>query len=123
MLWAVRNGNVFRAQEPVFQTFGNDDLSNRRNRRCNPRRTSARGNEQNEFIGDGSNGQPREVAADHRGTDVMKVALSWSSGKDSAWTLHLLRQNPEIQVAALIPTFNSEDNRVAMHAVRRALVE
>ena len=91
--------------------------------RCNPRRTSARGNEQNEFIGDGSNGQPREVAADHRGTDVMKVALSWSSGKDSAWTLHLLRQNPEIQVAALITTFNSEANRVAMHAVRRALVE
>ena len=60
---------------------------------------------------------------DHRGTDVMKVALSWSSGKDSAWTLHLLRQNPEIQVAALITTFNSEANRVAMHAVRRALVE
>jgi diphthamide synthase (EF-2-diphthine--ammonia ligase) len=53
----------------------------------------------------------------------MKVALSWSSGKDSAWTLHLLRQNPEIQVAALITTFNSEANRVAMHAVRRALVE
>ena len=53
----------------------------------------------------------------------MKVALSWSSGKDSAWTLHLLRQSPEIQVAALITTFNSEANRVAMHAVRRALVE
>src|ERR1700726_1679018 len=53
----------------------------------------------------------------------MKVALSWSSGKASAWTLHLLGQNPEIQVAALITTFNSEANRVAMHAVRRALVE
>ena len=54
---------------------------------------------------------------------MTKVALSWSSGKDSAWTLHLLRQNPDIQVAALITTFNSEANRVAMHAVRRALVE
>jgi uncharacterized protein (TIGR00290 family) len=53
----------------------------------------------------------------------MKVALSWSSGKDSAWTLHLLRQRPDIQVAALITTFNSEANRVAMHAVRRSLVE
>jgi uncharacterized protein (TIGR00290 family) len=54
---------------------------------------------------------------------VTKVALSWSSGKDSAWTLHLLRQKPDIQVVALITTFNSEANRVAMHAVRRALVE
>jgi len=52
-----------------------------------------------------------------------KVALSWSSGKDSAWTLHLLRQAPEIHVAALITTFNCAANRVAMHAVRRALVE
>jgi uncharacterized protein (TIGR00290 family) len=54
---------------------------------------------------------------------VTKVGLSWSSGKDSAWTLHLLRQMPDIQVAALITTFNSAANRVAMHAVRRALVE
>ena len=54
---------------------------------------------------------------------MTKVALSWSSGKDSTWTLHLLRQMPDIQVAALITTFNSIANRVAMHAVRRALVE
>jgi uncharacterized protein (TIGR00290 family) len=54
---------------------------------------------------------------------LIKVALSWSSGKDSAWTLHLLRQRPDIQAAALITTFNSEANRVAMHAVRRVLVE
>jgi uncharacterized protein (TIGR00290 family) len=54
---------------------------------------------------------------------VTKVALSWSSGKDSAWTLHLLRQKPDIQVVGLITTFNAEANRVAMHAVRRALVE
>jgi uncharacterized protein (TIGR00290 family) len=54
---------------------------------------------------------------------LTKVALSWSSGKDSAWTLHLLRQMPDIQITALITTFNSEADRVAMHAVRRALVE
>jgi diphthamide synthase (EF-2-diphthine--ammonia ligase) len=53
---------------------------------------------------------------------VTKVALSWSSGKDSTWTLHLLRQMPDIQVVALITTFNSAANRVAMHAVRRDLV-
>jgi uncharacterized protein (TIGR00290 family) len=54
---------------------------------------------------------------------VTKVLLSWSSGKDSAWTLHLLRQQPNIQVVALLTTFNSSANRVAMHAVRRELVE
>ena len=52
-----------------------------------------------------------------------KALLSWSSGKDSAWALHLLRQQPDIQVAALFTTFNSTADRVAMHAVRRALVE
>ncbi|MGA9978564.1 MAG: ATP-binding protein [Candidatus Sulfotelmatobacter sp.] len=54
---------------------------------------------------------------------MTKVILSWSSGKDSAWTLHLLRQQPDIEVAALLTTFNSQANRVAMHAVRRTLVE
>jgi uncharacterized protein (TIGR00290 family) len=54
---------------------------------------------------------------------LTKVALSWSSGKDSAWTLHLLRQRRDIQIAALVTTFNSGANRVAMHAVRRSLVE
>ena len=62
-------------------------------------------------------------ATGDRKSNVTKVALSWSSGKDSAWTLHVLRQQPDIQVAALITTFNSEADRVAMHAVRRALVE
>jgi uncharacterized protein (TIGR00290 family) len=54
---------------------------------------------------------------------LKRVALSWSSGKDSAWTLHLLRQNPSIEVVALITTINQEFDRVAMHAVRRELVE
>ena len=49
--------------------------------------------------------------------------MSWSSGKDSAWALHVLSQSPEIRVSALLTTFNSAANRVAMHAVRRALVE
>jgi uncharacterized protein (TIGR00290 family) len=55
--------------------------------------------------------------------NITKIVLSWSSGKDSAWTLHLLRQQPNIQVVALLTTFNSGANRVAMHAVRRTLVE
>lgn len=54
---------------------------------------------------------------------MKRVALSWSSGKDSAWSLHLLRQDPGIEIVALITTINQEFDRVAMHAVRRDLVE
>jgi len=54
---------------------------------------------------------------------LKRVALSWSSGKDSAWSLHLLKQDPEIEVVALITTINAEFDRVAMHAVRRELLE
>jgi uncharacterized protein (TIGR00290 family) len=54
---------------------------------------------------------------------VKKVLVSWSSGKDSAWALYRLRQSADVQVAALVTTFNSSADRVAMHAVRRALVE
>jgi len=53
----------------------------------------------------------------------MKVLLSWSSGKDSAWTLHVLRSRLGVDVAALLTTFNSVADRVAKHAVRRALVQ
>ncbi len=56
-------------------------------------------------------------------TSFKKVLLSWSSGKDSAWTLRLLRGCPDLQVTALVTTFSTEANRVAMHAVRRTLVE
>jgi uncharacterized protein (TIGR00290 family) len=44
--------------------------------------------------------------------------LSWSSGKDSAWALHVLRQSAEYEVTGLFTTINSEFERVAMHAVR-----
>jgi uncharacterized protein (TIGR00290 family) len=52
-----------------------------------------------------------------------KIWLSWSSGKDSAWALHELRASPEFEVAALLTTVNSDAGRVAMHAVRQALLE
>ena len=54
---------------------------------------------------------------------MTRVALSWSSGKDSAWSLHLLRQDPSIEVVALVTTLNEQFDRVAMHAVRRELLE
>ena len=52
-----------------------------------------------------------------------KVLPSWSSGKVSAWAFHALRQQPNLEVAGLSSTFNEAFNRVAMHAVRRELVE
>ncbi len=52
-----------------------------------------------------------------------RVLLSWSSGKDSAWTLHVLRHQQGLEVVGLFTTFNEAAGRVAMHAVRRALVE
>jgi uncharacterized protein (TIGR00290 family) len=54
---------------------------------------------------------------------LKRVAVSWSSGKDSAWSLHLLRQDPSVEIVALITTLNEAFNRVAMHAVRRELLE
>src|SRR5579872_4931258 len=54
---------------------------------------------------------------------MKRVLLSWSSGKDSAWTLHVLRQSSDVEIIGLLTTFNEAANRVAMHAVRRELVE
>ncbi len=54
---------------------------------------------------------------------MKRILLSWSSGKDSAWCLHVLRQQGEYEVVGLLTTFNEEADRVAMHAVRRELVE
>ena len=48
--------------------------------------------------------------------------LAWSSGKDSAWTLHVLRQRPDVEVVGLLTTVNQAFDRVAMHAVRRDLL-
>ena len=53
----------------------------------------------------------------------MKTLLSWSTGKDSAWALHLLRQRDDIELVGLVTTINAAFDRVAMHGVRRSLVE
>ena len=53
----------------------------------------------------------------------MKILLSWSSGKDSAWALHVLRQTHPGGVAGLLTTINESVQRVAMHAVRRDVLE
>jgi len=53
----------------------------------------------------------------------MKTLVSWSSGKDSAWMLHVLKQDPSIEIGGLLTTMNEEFDRVAMHAVRRKMLE
>lgn len=52
-----------------------------------------------------------------------QALLSWSSGKDSAWALHLLRQQNEVEVVGLLTTVNQVADRVAMHAVRSELLQ
>ncbi len=51
-----------------------------------------------------------------------KAWLSWSSGKDSAWSLEVVRRQDEYDVEALLTTVNAEYQRVAMHAVRESLL-
>jgi uncharacterized protein (TIGR00290 family) len=53
----------------------------------------------------------------------VKILLSWSSGKDSAWALHLLQKKRPGAVAALLTTVNEAMDRVAMHGVRRDVLE
>jgi uncharacterized protein (TIGR00290 family) len=52
-----------------------------------------------------------------------RVVVSWSSGKDSAWTLHRLRQRDDIEVVGLMTTLNQAFDRVAMHSTRAAVLD
>ncbi len=54
---------------------------------------------------------------------MKRILLSWSGGKDSAWALHVLRRSPEYKIMGLLTTINQAFDRVAMHAVRRELLE
>ena len=49
--------------------------------------------------------------------------MSWSSGKDSAFALHVARAENCVDVQGLLVTVNADADRVAMHAVRRTLLE
>jgi uncharacterized protein (TIGR00290 family) len=54
---------------------------------------------------------------------MKRVLVSWSSGKDCAWSLHLLRRQPDIEVVGLLTTMNAEFDRVAMHGTSRLILE
>jgi len=51
-----------------------------------------------------------------------KIIVSWSGGKDSAWMLHQLLQDPAWEVVGLFTTLNQEAERVAMHGVHAELL-
>ena len=52
-----------------------------------------------------------------------RILLSWSGGKDSAWPLHLLRQQSEYEVVGLLTTLNEKFRRVAIHGFREELLD
>jgi uncharacterized protein (TIGR00290 family) len=68
----------------------------------------------------------RAAATARTSTDAAVGArawMSWSSGKDSAFALHTIRAEHDIEVVGLLVTVNADVDRVAMHAVRRSLLE
>lgn len=52
----------------------------------------------------------------------MKILVSWSSGKDSAWMLHVLRRDGVGDVAGLLTSVNEQAQRVSMHGVREEIL-
>lgn len=49
--------------------------------------------------------------------------LAWSSGKDSAWTLHTARLEDRVDVVGLLTTLTEPFDRVSMHGVRARVLE
>lgn len=62
-------------------------------------------------------------AGDRRTPSATPVLLAWSGGKDAAWALHVLRQQPGIEVVALLSTITREYGRSSMQGVRVDVLE
>lgn len=52
-----------------------------------------------------------------------RVWLAWSSGKDSAYALHVIRSDPAYELAGLLTTVTRPFDRVAMHGLRTELLD
>jgi uncharacterized protein (TIGR00290 family) len=50
------------------------------------------------------------------------ILLSWSGGKDAAWTLQALRQDGDYEVVGLVTTVTEGYERIAMHGIRREIL-
>ncbi|MFN2569052.1 MAG: ATP-binding protein [Candidatus Dormibacteria bacterium] len=51
------------------------------------------------------------------------IALAWSGGKDSSLALAALREDPTVEVVALVTTITRDYDRISMHGVRRAVLK
>ena len=51
-----------------------------------------------------------------------KALIAWSSGKDSAWALHVMRRRGEVEIVGALTTVTETFGRVSMHGVREALL-
>jgi uncharacterized protein (TIGR00290 family) len=52
-----------------------------------------------------------------------KALIAWSSGKDSAWALHVVRQQQAFDVVGALTTITETFGRVSMHGVREELLQ
>lgn len=66
---------------------------------------------------------PRMMEGVRRREMKKKTLMSWSSGKDSAWALHLLQEDPTIHMLGLFTVIIQNESRVAMHATRLEMLE
>lgn len=57
------------------------------------------------------------------GATRTSALLSWSGGKDAAWTLHALRQAGDVEVVGLLCTLTEGRDRASMQGVRREVVQ
>ncbi|WP_373520680.1 diphthine--ammonia ligase [Aquiflexum sp.] len=57
------------------------------------------------------------------GKDKIKISLSWSGGKDSAFALWHLLQSGEFEVVRLHTVFGEETKRVGLHGIPEELID
>lgn len=55
--------------------------------------------------------------------DTPRALISWSSGKDAAWSLQCVREFADYEVVGLVTTVNQAAGRVAMHGVRQEILK
>jgi len=54
---------------------------------------------------------------------MKKAVLFWSAGKDSAMTLHSLKQDPQVEIMGLVTTLNSDFERISMHGISEKVLD
>jgi diphthamide synthase (EF-2-diphthine--ammonia ligase) len=51
-----------------------------------------------------------------------KALIAWSSGKDSAWALHLARRAGDYEIVGALTTVTDTFSRISIHGVREELL-